>query len=259
MRYLSYLFLIFMVLIESSFSGTIDPTTPDEKYVEYGKKFHYIVELCGSYKDNSLFCASAVIIEPNVLLTAAHVVKNYQACIAKVGDKTYTIESLIWPEAFNEDLFGMNDIAIGFLKEPINLDFYPSLYDKDDELNKLCCISGFGLTGNFHTGAIKSDLKRRAGSNVVENIQKELLICSPSRPDDKNRTSLEFLIASGDSGGGLFIDGQLAGINSCVTSFKKTVNSDYNTESGHTRVSVHRRWILDNIKKRHSRHLTPTP
>lgn len=241
------------------FAGTIDPSTPDQKYIEYGKKFDYIAELCGSYKDKTLFCASAVIIEPKVILTAAHVVQNYKNCSVKLDNKQYAVDLLIWPTAFNEDIFGMNDIALGFLKEPISLNFYPALYDKEDELNKVCCISGFGLTGNFTTGAIKSDLKRRAGSNIVEEIQKELLICRPSKTNENNRTSLEFLIASGDSGGGLFIDGKLAGINSCIMSVGKTVRSDYKTESGHTRISLHRKWIIDNIKKYNSRGLTRTP
>ena len=241
------------------FAGTIDPSTPDQKYIEYGKKFNYIVELCGSYNDKTLFCASAVIIEPKVIITAAHVVQNYKDCVVKLDNKIYDIELMVWPKDFNEDTFGMNDIAVGFLKNSITLDFYPSLYDKQDELNKVCCISGFGLTGNFTTGAIKSDLKRRAGSNIVEEIQKELLICRPSKTNENNRTSLEFLIASGDIGGGLFINGKLAGINSCVMAVGKTVKSDYKTESGHTRVSVHRQWIIDTIKKYRSQGLTHTP
>lgn len=241
--------VLFFIQLGVALSGTIDPNIPDQKYIEYGRKFKYIGKLCGSYTDNSLFCASAVVIKKHYIITAAHVVKGYKSCKISVEGSDYTIESFTWPEEFSTDIYGLNDIAIGFVKDPIKLDFYPELYDTDDELQKVCCISGYGLTGNFLTGAIKSDNNRRAGSNIVEEIDRELLICKPSKVNDPTRTSLEFLIASGDSGGGLFIDGKLAGINSCVSGIgKNSTNSTYVSESGHTRISVHRRWILRNIR-----------
>jgi secreted trypsin-like serine protease len=60
---------------------------------------------------------------------------------------------------------------------------------------------------------------------------------------------LEFLIASGDSGGGLFIDNKLAGIHSCVMTVGKNPQSKYGEESGHTRISNFIEWIEDNRKK----------
>jgi hypothetical protein len=36
-------------------AGTIDPSTPDSKYLEYGSKFHSVVSICGSYNDGSRF------------------------------------------------------------------------------------------------------------------------------------------------------------------------------------------------------------
>jgi hypothetical protein len=78
----------------------------------------------------------------------------------------------------------------------------------------------------------------------------DMLICSPSYPQDSNRTSLEFFIASGDSGGGLFIDSRLAGINSCVMAIDRSPKSKYNEQSGHTRIQKFISWIEENkIKK----------
>jgi hypothetical protein len=245
---LSILFIFFIT--GTVLSGTIDPTVSDEKYIEYGSHFNYVGKLCGEYGDRTRFCASAVVLKEHIILTAAHVVKGYQKAHITINDKQYEIDKFIWPNDFSENIYGMNDIAIGFVSNAIKLDFYPELYDKDDELNKVCCIAGYGLTGTFNTGAITSDSKRRAGSNVVENIDKQLLVCRPSRHFDKSRTSLEFIIASGDSGGGLFIDSKLAGINSCITGEgKESMKSTYVTESCHTRVSIHREWILDCIDK----------
>ena len=65
---------------------------------------------------------------------------------------------------------------------------------------------------------------------------------APSKNNER-MTELEFLIGSGDSGGGLFLDGKLAGINSCVLAIDKKPNSTYSDESGHTRVSKYIDWI----------------
>lgn len=246
--FITLLILTLITSINSASSGTIDPNISDAKYIEYGKDFKYVGKLCGTYEDDTLFCASAVVIRENIILTAAHVVKGYKDCKIKIENKEFEITKFIWPLDFDQNQYGLNDIAIGFLKQKIQLNFYPELYDKEDELDKVCCIAGYGITGNFITGATTYDDQRRAGSNIIEEIDKQLLICRPSKSTDKKRTSLEFLTASGDSGGGLFINNKLAGINSCISGKgKKGLKSTYDTESGHTRISIHRKWILKNI------------
>jgi hypothetical protein len=247
MRLLSF-FLCFFLLNICAVGGTIDPKTPDSKYIEYGSKFKCIAKLCGEYNDNTLFCGSAVVIKKNIILTAAHVVENYKKCIVTVNDKDYKIKKFIWPKDFNKEIYGSNDIAIGFIEGNIELDSYPDLYSETDESDKICSISGYGVTGTFVDGALKHDGKRRAGTNTIDYIEKGVLVCSPSKPEDKNKTDLEFLIACGDSGGGLFIDTKLAGINSYVSNIgKDSPKSTYKTESCHIRISDHRNWILENI------------
>lgn len=248
MKFYLYIFLSLFYLINTVSAGTIDPSVSDSKYVDYGSKFDYVGELCGIYNNNTIFCGSAVVIKENVVLTAAHVIKDYESCHIKIKAKNYEINKVIPHEDFAKKIYGLGDIAICFVKDSIILDFYPDLYIDEDELDKVCSIAGCGLTGTFITGSHKSDSKKRAGSNVIDNIYGDLLICSVTR-EDKRKTSLEILIASGDSGGGLFIGGKLAGINSCILSNKndKSVSS-YDKESGHTRISKYRKWILDNIK-----------
>ena len=63
---------------------------------------------------------------------------------------------------------GPNDIAIALLENPVELDFYPKLYTKDDELGKLCSVAGWGMSGTWVTGTVNDDFKRRAGSNHVD-------------------------------------------------------------------------------------------
>jgi hypothetical protein len=241
-----FLFLILFFTSLSCFGGTTDPSVEDSKYIEYGSKFKYVTRLCGVYNDDTQFCASAVLIDNHNFLTAAHVVKDHKLALIKLDkDKTIIVKKIIIHKDFNSEI-GNSDIAIGHSDTSFNIDFYPELYENTDELNKVCCISGFGIHGTFLTGAKKSDNNRRAGSNKVDAFEKDLLVCSPTRRGSKNHTALEFLISSGDSGGGLFIDGKLAGINSCVMAVDKKPDSSYMDEGCHTRVSKFVSWIREN-------------
>jgi hypothetical protein len=250
MNIFSKILLIFFILtLDSSFAGTIDPNTPDEKYIEYGKKHKCVVELCGIDKDSGKkFFASAVIIKPRIVLTAAHIITdtaNNKKAFIILDKEKINILSAVYPSEYNKDTFAVKDIAIGILESNANIDFYPELYDGDDEVGKICSIAGMGITGNHINGANTYDGQKRAGSNIIDETFKELLICSLNKG---KKTGLEFLIANGDSGGGLFIDKKLAGINSCVMADDKSLNSNYNDWSGHTRVSLHKPWIDKVVK-----------
>jgi hypothetical protein len=228
------------------YAGTIDPNVPDERYVEYGSKFKYIGSLCGVYKDGKYFCGSAVAIDDFNIITAAHVVNGAKNCIFKLDKKVYWIEKIIIHKDFEDGNFGFADIAIGHAEKSIGLDFYPPLYEDSDEKSKVCCMAGYGFTGTFISGATIYDNKKRGGSNIIDRTEKDILICSPSKSSDKTYTSLEFLTAYGDSGGGLFIDGKLAGIHSCIIAKKNKPTSKYDEESGHTRISKFIDWIREN-------------
>lgn len=230
-----------------SYAGTIDPQVPDKKYIDYAKDFKYIYKICGTYEDGGLFCASAVAIDSHWIATAAHVVKNQKICFLNREDKAYQIKEIIIHKDFDEESFGVGDIALGYIEEDLGLEFYPELYTDEDEVNQICSISGHGLTGNFITGVVKSDDFQRAGSNRIDSIENDLLICSVSQ---NKKTALEFLICSGDSGGGLFIGNKLAGINSCVLADDKKPNSDYGDQSGHTRISKFVPWIKKNLERK---------
>lgn len=237
--------LLFITLYSfSTIAGTIDPNTPDEKYVKYGSKFQCVLRICGKDKAERPFCASAVAIRPRWILTAAHVVQDCSSCFITIKDKQECVTKVIYHEKYNENQFGEYDIALGYVGNDLGLDFYPKLYDKDDEVGKVCSISGFGITGSFITGVKYSDNKRRAGSNVIDSIDRKLLVCTPSR---HNKTELEFIIGSGDSGGGLFIENKLAGINSCVMAVDSKPDSTYGDEGGHSRVSLYIDWINSTI------------
>jgi hypothetical protein len=249
-------FFLLILLCGNAFGGTINPKVPDQKYLEYGAKHQCVVKLEGTQNDDKSFFASAVLVEPKILLTAAHVAKDVKYAKVVNGEDKHKVLFFVIPEDYDESKFGGNgfDICLGFLEKEISVDFYPQLYDKEDELDKICSLAGFGITGNFIDGATVSDGKKRAGSNIIEQIENDILICSLQ---NKKTTSLEFLISNGDSGGGLFVDKKLAGIHSSiyVNNKRGKLNSDRSNFSAHTRISKHKNWInqvIEEIKRHES-------
>ena len=246
---MKFLFLlIFYCISFQVFAGTRDPSTEDSKYVEYGSKFNFVLRICGIYADDTKFCASSVAIGPRWIITAAHVVNNSKQCFVTINNEKKCVDQIICHKNYKESIFGEYDIAVGHVETDLGLDFYPGLYSQNDEVGKICSIAGYGLTGTFNTGIQYSDGNRRAGSNIIDSIDRKLLVCTPSR---HNRTGLEFMIGSGDSGGGLFIGNKLAGINSCVMATDTKPDSTYGDEAGHTRVSLYIDWVNKNINGDH--------
>jgi hypothetical protein len=242
-----FIFLLLFPIISEA--GTIRPEISDSKYVDYGSQHKCVVKLLGKLKDSDnpdVFAfGSAVIINSRWVVTAAHVTYCTEDQYILLDDKKINIEKTIPHPDFNYgDTLSMCDIALCRTTEDVNIDFYPELYSNEDELDKICSISGYGSTGTGITGAVKYDDKKRAGSNKIMEVTDHLLKCDMSR---QNPTSLEFLIAHGDSGGGLFIDKKLAGINSFVASDDKP-DSSFGDESCHTRVCKYKIWLEENMK-----------
>jgi hypothetical protein len=236
--------LILVLAAGACYGGTRDPSVPDAKYVEYGRKYECVVPIygecaCGNGKYHE-FRASAVVISPRWVVTAAHVLHGQRGAKVKVRDREFALRRIVVNRHFKENRLGMYDIAVAETEEDMGLDFYPALYRERDEAGKVAGICGYGLTGTFASGATVSDNTKRAGSNVVCRIEDHVMVCSVTDP---RKTKMEFMIAHGDSGGGLFIDGKLAGINSFVSAADKNPNSSYGDECHHTRVSIFVPWI----------------
>jgi len=229
--------LVFILFFNYCFAGTIDPNVPDEKYLEYGKKFVFVAKVTGENK----YYASAVIINKNTFLTSAHVADKIKKIIIEKEDAFFEFDiSEITTHPDYKKHSHNNDISIGKIKGEFNLDFYPELYENKNEIGKVVCICGYGATGNFSTGKTKSDRKRRAGSNRIHETTSDILFCSA---DDSPKTDLEFIICHGDSGGGLFVDNKLAGLNCFIEPRDGTYNSNYSDKSGYVRISKHIDWI----------------
>ena len=235
-----------MLCCSSAVGGTIDPSTPDSAYVAFGKQFPSVVRIRSEKLLHAQY-GSAVVIRPHWALTAAHVV--YEAFDHTAKDDNGVVYPLsVYPHCdFNNEVLGDSDIALCYSAKDFGLKFYTPLYTGRGELGSVITIAGYGLTGTFRTGASLSDGKRRAGQNKIEAAAMGVLICSASVGADK--LPLEFMIASGDSGGGMYIGNKLAGINSFLMASDKVPNGSYGDESAFTRISTHAAWIEREIAK----------
>jgi len=243
--------IILLVASRVALAGTRDPGTPDEKYLEFGKQFPSVVRLRAKVKCSNPDCpqkehtqlGSAVVIRPHWVLTAAHVVNNtFEQTVITAEGKEYPVARMVRHKDYEENRVGWHDLALCYSPEDFKLEFYTPLYTDQDELGKAITIAGFGSHGTFTTGVTQdSDGKRRAGHNVIESSADAVLFCKPTA--GKGRMPLEFLIAPGDSGGGMFIGNKLAGINSFLMHDDKTPNGNYADEAAFVRVSLYRDWV----------------
>lgn len=253
---LRFITFVFLFTPGSAAAGTRDPGTPDSRYLEFGKKFPFVVRICthtdGVDKDGNKYtehaCASAVVIKPHWVLTAGHVLHGAERATVRTDDDTkFPLRKLITHKDYKPERVGWHDIALGRTNEPINLEFYPALYTKADEIDKACTFAGWGLAGTFHSGGTLVDNKRRAGHNKIDSAADAVLFCSPSRGAE--RFPLEFMITPGDSGGGMFIGNELAGINSFLLASDGKANGTYTDDAAFTRVSLYADWVESQIEK----------
>ena len=241
--------ILMLFFYSSSYAGTIDPNISDTKYIEYGTKHQCVLKIIGfNIGGDTSYSGSCVMIDEYHFLTAAHVVYESMMCFVMNDGVAYEAEQVVVNKNFIPHKLNSDDIAIGRLIKPIKLDFYPELYLDKEEIGKVSSQAGYGFTGNFNSGYNKKnfDFCKRAGTNIITKIEHNVLICMNN---DTPKTTLEFLITPGDSGGGLFIGQKLAGIHSCVYAIDGKTDSNYGDTSGHTRVSDYIEWIYSAKKQ----------
>ena len=255
--------LAIMLCGSFGFAGTIDPSVADSKYLEFGEKFGCVKKIEVDYETQEkgktlVGCASCVVIGDNWVLTSAHILLGKAECVYVIhNEHRHVVDKMYIHKDFDFDPKSVQavdepfaDLALCHVRGKPEFEFKASIVD-DTVVNvkgKVVAICGFGASGTLSTGATSFDRKRRAGSNIIDDIEKYILLAG-SRNNESRQTTLEMLVATGDSGGGLFIDGKLLGIISFIRSSDGT-NSDYGDSSGFLDLRQYKMWINDIIEKR---------
>lgn len=245
-------YVILWVCAAKAIAGTTDPATPDSRYVEFGRKFPGVVQIrnivdCKKCEKKHAQTASAVLIRRHWALTAAHVVDNAAEHVILIADKEYPLSYAVKHKDYVDENVGFHDIALVYSPQEFKTKHY-SLYRQTDEVGKAVTIAGWGAHGTFSTGAQNTDGQRRGGHNKIDAHERAVLLCNPSVT---TKFPLEFGIAPGDSGGGMFIGDELAGINSFLMADDNKPDGTYGDSSAFTRVSLYADWVdlqIDNYE-----------
>ncbi len=263
---LQLLLLVFSGLLASHAAGGTIPFGYD--YADYaafaaGETFEPvgILRFTGGY-------GSGVYLGDGWVLTAAHVAASADEFTFTVGDQLYQGGQPAMPASWDGDTNKGNDIGLLRITGDLPTVTPAALYvgDNDDLLGQVVALSGYGKTGDGVTGSTGTGGSLYAGTNTADALggdlpafsaydERVLLVDfdSPYLSDDgypwslSDAGELEYMIATGDSGGGVFLIGDeeavVVGVNAFVLGFDGYANSDYGDVAGITTVSPHIDWI----------------
>ncbi len=222
--------------------------------------------------DSSQYLGSGTIISPEWVLTAAHNVDIMNSMTFTIGGSVYAADSWTYHPNWDTDALNGYDIAVVHLSSPVGGIESAALYSgtTSDLLDLTAAYVGFGNTGTGSTGEVdKTSGTKHAVQNVLDVTLNKLrpwygsksssvLISdfddplNPSISKTGSTAALDYegLIASGDSGGGVFaaLGGvtYLVGVNSFGLTIDNTeVDSSYGNLSGATSVPAFYDWIMD--------------
>lgn len=244
--------MIFILFFSSVFAGTIRHDVPDSQYTEFGKKFYCVKQLVTTTKlegSTEYGLASCVILNKHWIITAGHIPHGRRVDNIKVmhNGKAHLINKFIVHKDFDEK-GRESDIALGFCKKGFGDDVMkPKIYQKKINIGDKCSAAGFGYYGTMNNGAGIMDNKLRGGSNIISERRNDAVLINGSK--DSTQTTLEWLPNVGDSGGGLFVDGSLAGITSYVIGMDGKANSTYGDKGAFTEIYPYLQWINSYVKK----------
>jgi secreted trypsin-like serine protease len=213
--------------------------------------------------------SSGTLIASNYVLTAAHSVFGAPASSVRftVGGQTYFGSEVFILPGYTGDLLAGNDLAIVRLTSHVTNVTPAALNSNTNEKGLVGTMVGFGATGTGDTG-YKSGTAgtKRAGQNVLDefgdffaNVNIAVVMSDFDHPDipglstfgSSTPLDLEYSVAPGDSGGGLFVDfgsgPVLAAVHSWIYGRDGTNNASYGDLMGSVRVSIHYNWIMSVI------------
>jgi hypothetical protein len=251
MRIFAIPVLLFLLGAVSAQAGMILDGVNDSLYRSWSNQFPSAGLISGG--------GSGTLIAPDLVLTAAHV----NLGDFTIGGKTYTGASIVRHPQYvlngNNLNFGF-DIAVIRLSTIVDNVTPTTWYKGTAELGKVMSLTGFGQTGVGSLASPSGGGVARAGTNTIDLIesfsngsggqvgaQNAILLADFDSPNgfgapgqyntmgSATPNPLEYHLATGDSGGGVFLQENgvwyVAGVNSGVSSqFDLTQKAGDNTQ-----------------------------
>lgn len=241
-------------------AGTQRHDVQDADYINLANSFESVGSLSLRGISGEWNC-SGTLVGSRWLLTAAHCLEDQQSGLQDVrratfsiGGSTYSVQGGVKHNGWltsNRNLAQGFDIAMLQLRGTVNNVTAATLFTGTNENNQIGTYVGFGNSGTGISGQLAGTFgTKRAGQNLINlgsqiGATDQLLYSNFTDPrSDPSALALEYNIAQGDSGGALFINGQLAGVNSVIYNANANTRAgDYGDLSLVTRVSSFSNWI----------------
>lgn len=230
--------------------------TPESAYLEYADMFPSVGWMSSSIGGVEAGFSSGVLIDPHWVLTSGHGVlqvdsnpnsfrDSYQVgfgsnFFSDPGESRFASEVFLHPNYVGVE--NGPDLALLYFVDPFVTVSAASLYTGPDTVGSTYDLVGYGIPGTPATGLQEADRERRAGSNKLNSARAHggiYLSATFRQPGHPDFSSLGIQGTRGDSGGGWFVNGLLAGISSDATSPR------YGGSTTATRVSLELDWISE--------------
>ncbi|MDG1898129.1 MAG: S1 family peptidase [Fuerstiella sp.] len=257
-----------LLLSVSSFrsvtAGVIRHDRPDSSYTSLASSYPSVGRLTWPG-----YICSATLIAENWILTAGHCLdggglsaSDFQFNLADSGGGTHTGAEIILHPGWVGDLNDGTDIALLRLATNETTVTPSPINTNTSEVGRTAGHAGYGRTGTGLTEMNAPAGTKRAGYNVVDvdggsvgGYNDKVLFedfdsgsAGDNWPGSATQLDLEYLIASGDSGGGMFMNfglgDVLTGVHSFIAAWDGNLDGDYGDLAGSTRVSSYESSIM---------------
>lgn len=206
-----------------NYGGSLHSNFNDNNYIAYAKNIS-VVKIIADDK----FC-SGVPINESAILTIKHAIEYQNNIQVFYNDLLLDVKDIQYHKK--------EDLAIIRLNNLIKCNSI-EYYEDIPLMGKICSIAGYGVKYQ-NSKRYSVDLEKRGGQNQIIWETDSYFECRM----DMDGVDLEFIPTIGDSGGPVFVDNKLAGLNKYVKSVDGLADSSYGDISGHIKLRKYVSWI----------------